>query len=377
MKRFIVVPDSFKGTLSSTEVCDLIETEIKKVFTSSEVVKIPVADGGEGSVDAFLKASDGKKVFVEVTGPYFERVFAFYGLIDHGKTAVIEMAAAAGLPLVGEKKNPALTTTYGVGELILDAISQGVNKVVLGLGGSATNDGGCGFAAALGVSFLNRQGEVFTPTGGTLSEIASVDLSTLNPKVHGIEFITMCDIDNPLYGEEGAAFIFSPQKGAHPEMVKSLDENLRHLAKIVQRDIGFDEADFAGAGAAGGMGYGAKVFLSSKIQMGIETVLDVLDFDRLAKDADVIITGEGQLDAQSLRGKVVFGVAKRARNYPAKVVAVVGDCRGDQERYLKEGLDAIIVTNYQQLSFEQLKPRAKEDLVHTVSAYLYRLSVLH
>ncbi|MDY0338961.1 MAG: glycerate kinase [Acholeplasmataceae bacterium] len=369
-KKFVIIPDSFKGTLSSIEVCDIIENEILNVFNDAEIKKIPVADGGEGSVDAFLEGLKGEKVFVEVNDPFFQKMTSFYGLIDQGETAVIEMAACAGLPLVGNKKDPRITTTYGVGELLLHAIEHGVNKVILGIGGSSTNDGGCGFAAALGVKFYDQNHETFIPTGGTLHQIHQIDKSNLDKRLNQIELITMCDIDNPLYGKEGAAYVFGPQKGADPEMVEFLDQGLKHLAKTVHQSLGIDDPYFKGAGAAGGLGYGAKIFANSKIQMGIETVLDAMQFDELAKDADYIITGEGQMDFQSLRGKVAIGVARRAKRTKAKVIAVVGSLKGNKEDYINEGIDDIIVTNYLNLSFDELKPRAKEDMTYTVGLFI-------
>jgi len=369
-KKFVIIPDSFKGTLSSIEVCDIIENEILNVFNDAEIKKIPVADGGEGSVDAFLEGLKGEKVFVEVNDPFFQKMTSFYGLIDQGETAVIEMAACAGLPLVGNKKDPRITTTYGVGELLLHAIEHGVKKVILGIGGSSTNDGGCGFAAALGVKFYDQNHETFIPTGGTLHQIHQIDKSNLDKRLNQIELITMCDIDNPLYGKEGAAYVFGPQKGADPEMVEFLDQGLKHLAKTVHQSLGIDDPYFKGAGAAGGLGYGAKIFANSKIQMGIETVLDAMQFDELAKDADYIITGEGQMDFQSLRGKVAIGVARRAKRTKAKVIAVVGSLKGNKEDYINEGIDDIIVTNYLNLSFDELKPRAKEDMIYTVGLFI-------
>ena len=369
-KKFVIIPDSFKGTLSSIEVCDIIENEILNVFNDAEIKKIPVADGGEGSVDAFLEGLKGEKVFVEVNDPFFQKMTSFYGLIDQGETAVIEMAACAGLPLVGNKKDPRITTTYGVGELLLHAIEHGVKKVILGIGGSSTNDGGCGFAAALGVKFYDQNHETFIPTGGTLHQIHQIDKSNLDKRLNQIELITMCDIDNPLYGKEGAAYVFGPQKGADPVMVEFLDQGLKHLAKTVHQSLGIDDPYFKGAGAAGGLGYGAKVFANSKIQMGIETVLDAMQFDELAKDADYIITGEGQMDFQSLRGKVAIGVARRAKRTKAKVIAVVGSLKGNKEDYINEGIDDIIVTNYLNLSFDELKPRAKEDMTYTVGLFI-------
>lgn len=370
--KFVLIPDSFKGTLSSLRVCEIIESEIKKKFTA-EVIKIPVADGGEGSVDAFLAAVGGEKVFLEVTGPHFEKIEAFYGLIDEGKCAVIEMAACSGLTLVEGRKNPTKTTTYGVGELILDAAGRGVEKIIVGLGGSATNDGGCGCAAAVGIRFYDRNGKSFVPVGGNLGEIQKIDASGFARALQGIEIVTMCDIDNPLYGKQGAAHVFGPQKGADPDMVEFLDENLRALAEVVARDLGFKEWDFKGAGAAGGMGYGMRVFLNSKIQMGIETVLDTVGFDEFARGADYVITGEGRLDYQSLRGKVVIGVARRAKKQGAKVIAVVGSLGEGYEGAYEEGVDVIVESNYLKLPFEEVKPRAEADLRKAVSDMLEEL----
>ncbi len=373
MKRFVIIPDSFKGTLSSIQVCDILEKEIKKKFSQAEIIKIPVADGGEGSVDAFLQAGNGEKVYTEVSGPYFEKMTSFYGLIDGGKTAVIEMAACAGLPLVDNRKNPSKTTTYGFGELILHAIDQGVHKIILGLGGSATNDGGTGFATALGVQFFDQQNKIFIPVGGTLSQITKIDVSQMDKRLKNIDFVTMCDIDNPLFGLEGAAYIFSPQKGADQNMVEFLDHNLKDFANVVEKELGFNDPFFKGAGAAGGLGYGTKVFLNSKIQMGIETVLDVMHFNKLAKDVDYVITGEGNLDSQSLRGKVVIGVARRAKRLKTKVIAVVGQVTGDIKPYLAEGIDSIVITNYLNLSFEEVKKRAELDMVYTFQEFLKQI----
>lgn len=374
MKKFILIPDSFKGTLSSLQVCNIMERSIRSRFSDAEIVKIPVADGGEGSVDAFLLAVGGQKVEVEVTGPHFEKMRSFYGLIDEGQTAVIEMAACAGLPLVGTHRDPRITTTYGVGELILHAAQQGVSKIILGLGGSATNDAGVGCMAALGIRFFNQAHQTFVPVGGTLSEINTIDVSSLNPLIKEIEFVTMCDIDNPLYGTEGAAYIFGPQKGATPEMVRFLDGNLKSLATVVETTLGFKEWDFKGAGAAGGMGYGAKVFLHSKIQMGIQTVLDITRFDQLIENADYIFTGEGRLDSQSMRGKVVIGVARRAKKVPAKLVAVVGQVTADPADLKREGIDHVVVTNYLNLPFEELKPRAELDMTTVVDDFVKSIS---
>lgn len=373
MKKFVLIPDSFKGTLTSSQVCNIIEGEILKKYPNANIIKIPVADGGEGSVDAFLRAVGGEKVFTKVNNPYFEIMTSYYGLIDNGKTAIIEMAACAGLPLVVDRKDPSKTSTYGVGELIKHAISQGVNKIIIGLGGSCTNDVGVGCATALGVKFYNHNGVSFIPVGGTLKEIHKIDITSINPNLSNIDIITMCDIDNPLYGKKGAAYVFGPQKGADQKMVEFLDENLKALAKRVELDLNFSNWNFKGAGAAGGMGFGMKVFLNSKIQMGIDTVLDIVDFNKIVKDADYIITGEGKLDYQSLRGKVVIGVARRAKLFNSKVIAVVGNKGEGADEAYHEGVDEIVVTNYENLPFELIKPRAAQDMKKVVAELIQRL----
>ena len=345
MKKAVLIPDSFKGTLSSADICGIMRERILQHYPGCEVVSIPVADGGEGSVDAFLTALGGEKVWLEVRNPYFEPMQAFYGLIDNGRTAVIEMAACAGLPLVEGRRNPSLTTTFGVGQLILDAASRGVSKIVVGLGGSATNDAGCGAAAAIGVKFLDASGEAFVPTGGTLEKIAKIDLSGKNGLLKDIEIVTMCDIDNPMYGETGAAYIFGPQKGADLEMVKALDAGLRNLGEAILRDLGRDLTKVPGGGAAGAMGVGMMAFFDSALQMGIETVLDTVAFDDIITDADVIFTGEGKIDSQSLRGKVVIGVARRAKKQAKPVIAVVGGAEFGMEPAFEEGVKAIFTIN--------------------------------
>ena len=322
--KFLLIPDSFKGTLSSEQICRLLEEKIKVHFPDADTVCIPVADGGEGSVDAFLTALGGEKRYLTVKNPFFEEMQAYYGLIDNGETAVVEMAACAGLPPAEGRRDPRVTTTYGVGELLVDAARSGVKRMIVGLGGSATNDAGCGAAAAAGVKFYNAAGEAFVPTGGTLCDIENIDLSGLDPALKAVEIITMCDIDNPMYGPTGAAYIFGPQKGADPDMVVELDDGLRHLAKVMAEKLGADYPDTPGAGAAGAMGMGMLVFFGGRLQMGIQTVLDIVKFEELAADCDYVITGEGKLDSQSLRGKVVIGVAQRAKTLNKSVIAIVG-----------------------------------------------------
>lgn len=361
MKKILLVPDSFKGTLSSISICRILSEEIRRVWPEALAISIPVADGGEGSVDAFLTAVGGERRTVVCQGPYGEPVEGFYGMLPGG-TAVVEMAAAAGLPLAEGRLDPEKTSTYGVGQLIKAAAAEGAKKIIVGLGGSATNDGGAGAAAALGVRFLDEAGQLYVPTGGTLKWLTAVDASSLDPVLEGVELVTMCDIDNPLCGPTGASAVFGPQKGADPEMVQRLDANLSHLADIMARDLGKDLRDMPGAGAAGGMGCGMAGFLNSRLQMGIETVLDTVGFDELLADADLVITGEGRIDGQSLRGKVVIGVARRAKVQGVPVVAVVGDIGDDVEAAYDMGVTGIFSTNRVAIPFREAKGRAESDL---------------
>lgn len=370
MKKAVLIPDSFKGTLSSLEICEIIRAEILERFPDCEVCSVPVADGGEGSVDAFLSALGGKRVTLRTANPFMEEIDSFYGLIDDGKTAVIEMAACAGLPLVENRRDPLRATTWGVGQLMLDAASRGVRRIVMGLGGSATNDGGCGAAAACGVRFLKASGEPFVPVGGTLCEIDRIDISSLDRSLSGIEIVTMCDIDNPMYGERGAAFVFAPQKGADAKTVIALDEGLRHLCGVMERDLGIAIADLPGGGAAGAMGAGMVAFFGSSLQMGIETVLDTVGFDTLISDADMIFTGEGKLDSQSLRGKVVIGVAHRARKQAKPVIAVVGGAAEGAEAAYGEGVQAIFSINRLPQDLSVSRSHSRENLAFAMKNIL-------
>ena len=363
MKKFVLVPDSFKGTMSSAQVCEVMTEAIHSVFPTAQVVSLPVADGGEGSAEAFLTALGGEKVELRVTGPEGEEVDSFYVLLPDG-TAVIEMAAAAGLPQVKEK-NPEKTTTFGVGELLIHAAYNGARRAIMCLGGSATNDGGCGLAAACGIQFRNEKGELFVPTGGTLKDIAYISAGAMDQRVRKLPIVTMCDIDNPLCGSTGAAAVFGPQKGADEAMVQRLDDGLRHLAELWLRDLGTDALDLPGAGAAGGMGGGMAAFFWSRLQPGIETVLDTVHFAEAAADADMVLTGEGKLDTQSLRGKVVCGVAKRVGDTP--VVAIVGDVGDGIEAVYDMGVKAVFSINRVAVPYEKARLRAKGDLRDTVA----------
>lgn len=373
MKKFIVVPDSYKGTLSSENICEVMATAIWKHFPEAQVITLPVADGGEGTVAAFLQAVGGKRVEAIVTGPLGDKVKAFYGLLPDG-TAVIEMAAAAGLPLVGDKLLVGQTTTYGVGELIAHAISNGAKKILLGLGGSATNDGGCGAAAALGAVFKDKKGVDFLPTGATLANIASIDISTVKAKLQNIPITIMCDIDNPLYGPKGAAYVFAPQKGATPQELPMLDNGLKHLAKVIEQDLGLSVASLPGAGAAGGMGAGSVAFLGGELTPGIEAVLDVVNFNELLEGTDMVFTGEGCFDSQSLMGKVISGILKRTQAKNIPVIAVVGGIKELPEEAYGKGLKAIFSINQLPQTLEEAAPHSKDNLARTMDNILRLLA---
>lgn len=370
MNNFLLIPDSFKGTMSSSEICEIMKERIYAYYPDARITSIPVADGGEGSVDAFLAAMDGEKIIVPAKGPYMEDIQGFYGIVDGGSTAIIEMAACAGLPMVGNRLHAERTTTFGVGQLMADAAKRGCKKLIMGLGGSATNDFGVGAAAAVGIRFFDKDGKEFLPVGETLSQIASINKSDMRPELKSMEIVTMCDIDNPLYGETGAAYVFGPQKGADPLMVEYLDNQLRAVSDVVIRELGIDVSEMAGAGAAGGMGGGMAAFFGSRLQMGIETVLDTVGFDNLLQDTDIVLTGEGKIDFQSLRGKVVIGVARRAKKRNVPVVALVGD--------IGDNISAIFSINRVAVPFSKAMKRSRNDLDLTMDnlmRFLVRIGI--
>lgn len=366
MEKILLVPDSFKGTLSSRQVCQVMAGQLRRFFPQAQVKSIPVADGGEGSVEAFLAAAGGERRTRTVTGPFGEPVEAFYGILGDGRTAVIEMAACAGLPLAEGRLNPERATTYGVGELLLAAKEAGCSKAILGLGGSCTNDGGVGAAAALGAKFTRADGTAFVPTGGTLGEIAALDVSPVAQALQGMELTAMCDIDNPLYGEAGAAVVFAPQKGADAAMVARLDAGLRHLGQVSARCLGRDFSHLPGAGAAGGLGFGMAAFCGAQLRMGIDAVLDAVGFDSLLPGTDMVFTGEGKIDSQSARGKVVSGVAVRCRKAGVPVVAVVGQIGQGFEEMYQQGLTAVFSINRAAQPFAESRFHAGENLALTM-----------
>ena len=375
MAKYVLIPDSFKGTLSSEDICRIASEEILRLEPEAEICAIPVADGGEGTVDAFLAAVGGTRAEVPCAGPCGQEVMGFYGLLPDG-TAVVEMAAAAGLPLAGACRDPEKTTTYGVGQLMAHALSRGAKRLVLGLGGSATNDGGCGAAAALGAEFLDVKGQAFVPTGGTLTQIAHIRMKGLRETLAGAEVTVMCDIDNPLCGPAGAAAVFGPQKGADAAMVARMDAGLRHLAETLEKDVGMEVLTLAGGGSAGGFGAGAAAFFGGQLRMGIDVVLDLTDFDRKCRGASLVITGEGHLDSQSLRGKTVVGVARRARALGVPAAALVGGCETALDAVYAEGVSGVFPIHPALCTWPQAAARTEEDLRFTMGNLLRFMAAL-
>lgn len=355
MKKVVIIPDSFKGTMSSEEICDLASNAIRKTYPDCNCITFPVADGGEGTVDAFRC----NKVYVDVTGPWNESVKAFYGVL--GDNAVVEVAAAAGLPMVGDKKSAMDTTTYGVGMLMCAAYNAGFRKISVGLGGSCTNDMGCGAAAACGIKFFDRNGKEFIPVGRTICDISKIDTSGYRLK--GAEVTAMCDVNTPFVK---SAEVFGPQKGASVEEIRILEGYLNAIIPVIKRDTGIDVSSIPGAGAAGSMGGGIAAFFNGKLKMGIEVVLDVLGFENAVKDADLVLTGEGKIDFQSIKGKVVVGVARRAKKYNVPVVAIVGDIGDPIDEVYSEGVSGVFSINRIAAPYKELRPRAKDDLYRTV-----------
>lgn len=368
MKKVILVPDSFKGTMSSADICKIMAEEIRNFFPAVQIISIPVADGGEGTVDCFLAAVGGNKIFVETKGPYMEEFKTYYGLLPDG-TSVIEMASCAGLSLVENNRSAGLTTTYGVGVMISHAIHAGCKKIIIGLGGSATNDGGTGAAMALGVNFLNKNGESFMPTGANLQQITHIDMSNLLPEiVRGeIEITAMCDIDNPLCGEQGAAHIFGPQKGANSYEIDELDKGLLNMAGVINCEMNIDILNVPGSGAAGGMGGGMMAFLGAKLETGIDVMLNAANFDKQVVDADMVFSGEGRLDTQTLRGKVILGIARRTKRAGVPLIAIVGDISDDIDKIYDEGVTSVLSINNMAIPFCEAKLRSREDLRHTMN----------
>ncbi len=346
--KIVIAPDSYKESLSALEVATQIEQGFREVFPDAHYVKLPVADGGEGTVEAMVAATHGEIVNVRVTGPLGAQVDAFFGLSGDKQTAFIEMAAASGLEIVRAcDRNPLLTTSFGTGELIRSALDHGVKHCIIGIGGSATNDGGSGMVQALGGGLLDDQGRQIGYGGGELDKLARIDITHLDPRIKDCRFEVACDVTNPLTGDEGATAIFGPQKGATPAMIKQLDASLKHYAAIIKRDLDKDVEHIPGAGAAGGMGAGLQAFCGAELRKGIEIVTEALGLDAIVRDATLVITGEGRIDSQTIHGKVPIGVAKVAKRYNKPVIGIAGSLTEDVGVVHQHGLDAVFSVLYE------------------------------
>ncbi|WLP59598.1 glycerate kinase [Bacillus pumilus] len=340
--KIVIAPDSFKESLSAYETACAIERGFHAILPDAEYIKLPMADGGEGTVQSLVDATGGYIINHVVTGPLGDPVDAFFGMLGDGETAVIEMAAASGLHLVPqEKRNPLLTTSRGTGELMLAALDQGAKHVIIGLGGSATNDGGVGMMQGLGAAFLDQAGQELSPGGGALHQLASIDLTGLDPRLQSVRLEAACDVDNPLTGERGASAVFGPQKGADTEMVQVLDKNLAHLAQVAEQQLHISFGDAAGAGAAGGLGASLLGFLHADLQRGIDIVLKAVQFNDVIKEADLVVTGEGRIDQQTIYGKTPIGVAKAAKQYHLPVIGIAGSLSKDSAVVHEHGIDAL------------------------------------
>jgi glycerate kinase len=342
MKKVIIIPDSFKGTMTSLEVMEIIKNRLSAYFNADALVTIPIADGGEGTVDCFIRFTDAVQVSATAAGPLMDPMTAHYAIFDD--TAIIETASVAGYALPPASKTPLDTTTYGIGELIRDAISRGCKKIILGLGGSCTNDAGAGLAAALGTKFMDQTGAAFIPTGKNLGAVQQIDVSETRSLLSGIQVTGMCDVTNPLYGEHGAAKVFAPQKGASEQDVILLNEQLILFSQTIQQCLHIDVSTLKGSGAAGGIGAGIVAFLQGRLLSGIDLILDLVDFEKLLESSGFVITGEGKLDSQSLDGKVISGIGRRAKEKQVPMVIVTGECEKGLTGLESLGIQAIFET---------------------------------
>ena len=361
--KIVIAPDSYKESLSALEVATQIELGFREIFPDAQYVKLPMADGGEGTVQAMIEATQGRRVEVEATGPLGQRIRSFYALTGDGATAMIEMAAASGLELVPPaQRNPELTTSYGTGELIAAALDAGARHLILGLGGSATNDAGAGMLQALGVKLLDAAGNDLPRGAAALARLERIDVSGLDARLAACTVEVACDVDNPLTGERGASAIFGPQKGATPAIVQSLDAGLKHFAQIVLRDLGVDVDGVPGAGAAGGMGAAMLAFLHGQLRPGCEIIAQAVGLEEAVRDADLVITGEGRIDQQTIFGKTPFGVATVARKHGKPVIGIAGSLGANAHVVHDHGIDAIFSVLSKVCSIEEAMAEARHNV---------------
>lgn len=366
--KIVISIDSLKGSLTSIEAANAIKKGILSADNKSDVVIMPLADGGEGTVEALVQGMSGEEKVISVTGPINEKVNATYGILKETNTAIIEMAQASGLPLVpAELRNPLNTTTYGVGEIIKAAIEKGCRNFIVGIGGSATNDCGVGMLQALGFEFYDENDNLVGLGGKVLNQIKRIKTDNKLKELDECNFKIACDVNNPLYGENGAAYIYGPQKGATEEIVKELDKGLKNFAEVVKKDLGKDIAHIEGAGAAGGLGFGFLGFLNSKLESGIKIILDEIKLEEVVKDADIVITGEGRLDNQTAMGKAPIGVAKLAKKHGAKVIAIAGCTTPDAVKCNEEGIDAYFSIVNKAITIDEAmkKENATQNMIET------------
>ena len=376
--KIIIAPDSFKESLTAPDVANAIQEGLQRRLPDAQYIKMPIADGGEGTLDTLVNGYGGQIVTRDVMGPQGKPVSASFGVLNNEETAVIEMATASGLELTTpDERNPLTSTTYGTGELIRAALDKGVNKIIIGLGGSATNDGGAGMMSALGARFLDRQGKTLPVGGAALAEIDSIDLSGLDHRIAQTEFIVACDVANPLTGDNGASAVFGPQKGASPEQVTLLDQALVCYSRVIESTTGIAVDRLPGAGAAGGMGAALVAFMNATLKPGIKLVLDLVKFDSVVQDADLVITGEGRMDAQSIQGKAPVGVALAAKVYNVPVIALAG-CLGDGVNSVYDhGIDAVFSVCQGPVTLQEALDTGYDNLVKTSEAIARTLTIKH
>ena len=361
--KIVIAPDSYKESLSALEVATAIEQGFREIFPAADFVKLPVADGGEGTVEAMVAATQGRIVHASVSGPLGEPVDGFYGISGDEQSAFIEMAAASGLELVApSQRNPLFTTSWGTGELIRNALDAGVKHIIIGIGGSATNDGGAGMVQALGVKLLDTNEQPLGQGGGELAKLARIDLSGLDKRLAECRIEVACDVTNPLTGDEGASAVFGPQKGATPEMIVTLDNALAHYAQVIARDLDIDVINLAGGGAAGGMGAALYAFCGAQLRQGIEIVTDALHLAEQVANADLVITGEGRIDSQTIHGKVPVGVAKVAKRFNKPVIGIAGSLTADVGVVHNHGIDAVFSVIYTICSLEDALENASDNV---------------
>ncbi|BFJ00363.1 MAG: glycerate kinase [Priestia megaterium] len=376
--KIVIAPDSFKESLTALRVCEAVEKGIKTHFPNAGISKVPMADGGEGTVQSLVDATGGEIIQTRVTGPLGKEVEAFYGILGDRKTAVIEMAAASGLHHVPvDKRNPLITTTRGTGELILKALDHKVKHIIIGIGGSATNDGGAGMAKALGAKLLDANGAEIKEGGGSLDQLTAIDLTNLDSRLAKVKVEVACDVDNPLTGETGASAVFGPQKGATPDMVRQLDRNLAHYAAVIKKEMDIHIQNVPGAGAAGGLGGGLLAFLSAELKPGVDIVIEATQLESYIKDANLVITGEGRIDGQTIYGKTPIGVAKTAKKHSVPVIAIAGSIGAGSEAVYEHGISALFSVVPGAVTLSEALEKADENIERTAKnvASVVRLAI--